>query len=113
MYNSNEISKIIKLTAKTKKVTIGKMLKDCNLNKNTLSSMQSGGFFPHLETIAKIADYLDCSVDYLIGRTDSLNAKNETKYQDEMTEELVKAFNLLDFSDRIEILNTIIEKTKK
>ena len=111
MYNSNEISKIIKLTAKTKKVTIGKMLKDCNLNKNTLSSMQSGGFFPHLETIAKIADYLDCSVDYLLGRTDVHHVAHEAK--DEMEIEMLKAFKALNFSDRIEIMNTIIEKTKK
>ena len=40
------------------------------MNKNTLSNMQSGGFFPRAETIVRIADYLDCSVDYLLGRTD-------------------------------------------
>ncbi len=47
------------------------MLADCGLSVNTLSSMQAGGFYPRLEAIAKIADYLDCSVDYLLGRTDN------------------------------------------
>ena len=46
------------------------MLSDCDLSVNTLSSMQSGGYYPRLEAIARIADYLDCSVDYLLGRTE-------------------------------------------
>ena len=53
-----------------KKITIGKMLSDCDLSKNTLSTMQSRGYLPRAETLIKIADYLDCSVDYLLGRTD-------------------------------------------
>ena len=47
------------------------MLLDCGMNKNTMYTMQADGYLPRLETIARIADYLDCSVDYLIGRTDN------------------------------------------
>lgn len=71
MNNSQEIAISIKLLAKSKKIAIGKMLADCKLSINTLSSMQSGGYYPRLEAIARIADYLDCSVDYLLGRTDN------------------------------------------
>lgn len=46
------------------------MLTACELSKNTLSSMISGGSTPKSENLARIADYLDCSVDYLLGRTD-------------------------------------------
>lgn len=70
MNNSQELAKSIKELAKSKNISIGKMLSDCNLSINTLSSMKSGGYFPRLEALAKIADYLDCSVDYLLGRTD-------------------------------------------
>ncbi len=70
MNNSQEIANKIKLLAKERKITIGKMLSDCDLSVNTLSSMQSGGYYPRLEAIARIADYLDCSVDYLLGRTE-------------------------------------------
>lgn len=70
MNNSQEVAKAIKSFAKSKNITIGRMLSDCELSINTLSSMQSGGYYPRLEAIAKIADYLDCSVDYLLGRTD-------------------------------------------
>lgn len=70
MYNSQNISDRIKQCTKIKKTSIGKMLSDCELSKNTLSTMQSGGYLPRTETLAKIADYLDVSVDYLLGRTD-------------------------------------------
>lgn len=69
MYNSQEVANVIKLRAKAKKIAIGTMLSDCGLSKNTLSSMQSGGYLPRAETLIKIADYLNCSVDYLLGRT--------------------------------------------
>lgn len=34
--------------------------------------MQSGGSIPKSENLAKIADYLDVTVDYLLGRTDEV-----------------------------------------
>lgn len=71
MKTSQELAVTIKEIAKSKKIAIGEMLHDCGLSINTLSTMQSGGYFPRLEAIAKIADYLDCSVDYLLGRTEN------------------------------------------
>ena len=68
--NSQELAICIKEVAKFKKISIGKMLSDCDLSINTLSSMQAGGYYPRLEAITKIADYLDVSIDYLLGRTD-------------------------------------------
>ncbi len=68
--DSTEIAKRIKETAKIQKLNTGEVLSECGLGKNALSNMQSGGFFPRLENIVKIADHLNCSVDYLLGRTD-------------------------------------------
>lgn len=69
MQDSQEVAKLIKSYAKSKNIQTGTLLSDCELSKNTLSSMQSGGYYPRIEAICKIADYLDCSVDYLLGRT--------------------------------------------
>ena len=101
----------IKSLAKSKGISVNKLLIDCELNKNSIYTMQSNGYFPRVETLIKMADYLDCSVDYLLGRTDVHHVAHEAK--DEMEIEMLKAFKSLDFSDRIEIMNTIIEKTKK
>ncbi len=79
MHNSQEVANTIKFLLKSKNITAGQMLSDCHLNKNALNTMQSGGYLPRVEALAKIADYLDCSVDYLLGRTDvpELNKGNE------------------------------------
>jgi transcriptional regulator with XRE-family HTH domain len=73
MYNSQEVATVIKKLAKDNNIATGKLLSDCDLNKNALSTMQSGGYLPRCESLAKIADRLNCSVDYLLGRTDMVN----------------------------------------
>lgn len=68
MRNSQEIANIIKETLSKQGKTVGGMLENCELSKNALASMQSGGSLPRLENLAKIADYLDMSIDDLLGR---------------------------------------------
>lgn len=69
MNNSQETANLIKSLANLKGVSISKLLLDCELNKNALYTMQSSGYFPRVEALAKIADYLDVSIDYLLGKT--------------------------------------------
>ena len=76
MNTAQEIVNLIKGVAKANAISTTKMLEDCQLNKNTLSSMQSRGSMPKADNLAKIADYLDVSVDYLLGRTDSPTVVN-------------------------------------
>lgn len=71
MYEATAIAERIKLLSRQQKIQIREMLDNCGLSKNTLSSMISGGSTPKSENLAKIADYLNCSVDYLLGRTDN------------------------------------------
>ena len=69
MYTSNNVSERIKQLCKSKNVPVKKMLGDVNLGLNTMSNMKSS--MPKADNLAKIADYLNCSVDYLLGRTNS------------------------------------------
>lgn len=69
MNNAKETAEAIKAVAKNKGIPIKQLLDDCGLNKNVLSTMQSRGSWPQANNLAKIADYLDVSVDYLLGRT--------------------------------------------
>lgn len=68
VYVSSEIAARIKLMAKQKNVTVGAMLEAIELGKNTMTNFKTS--MPKADNLAKIADYLDCSVDYLLGRTD-------------------------------------------
>ena len=70
VYNSQEIATRIKARAKEQDRKIGEVLASCGLGKNTVSKIGTGTDILTLN-FAKIADYLDCSVDYLLGRTDN------------------------------------------
>lgn len=70
MYESAIVAENIKKTAKSKGIQLKDMLRDLQLNKNTLSSMYKGSMLK-ADSLARIADYLDCSVDYLLGRVES------------------------------------------
>lgn len=71
MYNAQQTAEKIKSHAKSKNILIKEMLDECELSKNALSSMLSRGSWLQANNLARIADYLDCSVDYLLGRTDN------------------------------------------
>lgn len=45
------------------------MFIEIGIGKNTMANLKTS--MPKADTLAKIADYLDCSVDYLLGRTDN------------------------------------------
>lgn len=73
MYNSQEIANRIKVKAKEQNKTVSELLITCELGKNTISKIANGTDI-YSKNLAKIADYLDCSVDYLLGRTDNPNS---------------------------------------
>ena len=71
MYNPQNVADRINYISKCKSIQQKIMLEECGLNKNVISTMLSRGSMPKADNIAKIADYLGCSVDYLLGRTDN------------------------------------------
>ncbi|MCM1225159.1 MAG: helix-turn-helix domain-containing protein [Lachnospiraceae bacterium] len=69
MYHSQQIAELIRIQTTSKKISIRKMLKDIGLGVNSLSHMDNGSM-PKADNLAKVADYLNVSTDYLLGRTD-------------------------------------------
>ena len=59
--------------ASEKGLSKNKLLINVELNKSVFDNMKKGQI-PSVDKIHKIADYLDCSVDYLLGRTDNPNS---------------------------------------
>ncbi|MCI8418999.1 MAG: helix-turn-helix transcriptional regulator [Oscillospiraceae bacterium] len=68
MYRSREIAERIRARTKQQGKTLREVLTECGLGINTVSKI-SGGTDILTMNFAKIADCLDCSVDYLLGRT--------------------------------------------
>ena len=60
---------IIKATCKSRGTTVSALLQKCEIRKSLIYDMEKRDWTPSAETLEKIADYLDCSVDYLLGRT--------------------------------------------
>ena len=70
MYDNQNMANRIKAQAKHKKVSMKNMLSDLELGINLVSHLAKGQNITAIN-LARIADYLDCSVDYLLGRTDN------------------------------------------
>ena len=70
MYKSSDVAERIKYLAKLRGKTMKVVLEGSGLNFNAMSHMKTS--MPKADNLAKVADYLECSVDYLLGRTTEL-----------------------------------------
>ncbi len=66
-----QIAQTLKVLCKEKGITISTLLSDCKLTKSFIYDLEKRSTSPSCDKILRIADYLDCSVDYLLGRTDN------------------------------------------
>ena len=60
----------LKELRKKRKISQLKLALDLNMNQNTISRYENIEREADYETLIKIADYFDVSLDYLLGRTD-------------------------------------------
>lgn len=88
MYNSQLVAQQIKIYAKQKNISVNQLLSDCGLGKNTITKMANGTDILS-QNLYKIADYLDCSVDYLLGRDTDTALTEKQKW-------LIDAYDNLD-----------------
>lgn len=70
MYSAQITKERIKQLSKNKKINMEDILSSCNLGVNAIRQINDTKGMASF-SLAKIADYLDCSVDYLLGRTDN------------------------------------------
>lgn len=108
MYKTDKTVERIKLLAKQKDIKITTLLSGCELNKNSLSSMMSRGSWLQSNSLAKIADYLDCSVDYLLGRTDNLNS-----HKPQVINNVNGNYNAVGSDNSVMINKTILDEHQK
>lgn len=68
--NNAQTAVIIKNYCKAKSISISTLLSDCHIRKSLIYDMEKRDMTPSAEILEQIADYLGCSIDYLLGRTD-------------------------------------------
>lgn len=125
MYNAQTIRERLKERQKIKGVkNSDEMMEELDLGVNIIRQMSDKkgvGCF----ALAKIADYLDCSVDYLLGRTDTptgtysisnsqttingtqANVIHNSTGSDGLTDEFMKVFAELCFDDKVSVMQYV------
>ena len=99
LYYAVEIAQKIKDLAKEKEITIKDMLLEIKLNKNSINTLSNGSMI-QCDSLAKIADYLDCSVDYLLGRTSQINYSADSFTLNPNEQTILNTFRQLSLLDQ-------------
>ncbi len=71
------------------------------VSQETISAYESGKALPSAETLIKIADFLDVSIDYLLERTDNPLVNSSVKDEDN---EIISIYHSLDKSQKEDVL---------
>lgn len=71
------LSTTIKALCKSQNITVKKLLEDCRVSRNFIYDLEKKGQMPSIDKLEAIADYLDCSVDYLLGRHSASEIKKD------------------------------------
>jgi len=76
--NNLQITSRIKLLCKEKNISVTQLLSDCGFAKSFVYDLEKRDNSPSCDRISKIADLLECSVDYLLGRIDEPTPKADS-----------------------------------
>lgn len=66
----DKFGKILKKLREDRNISAIKFSEDLNIHRGTLSNWETGKRTPDSQTLLKIADYFNITVDYLLGSTD-------------------------------------------
>ncbi len=122
--------------------TLDKMMKERNISNYEMSKKtgisdsligywRKGERVPKADNLLNIANFLECSVDYLLGRTDEPqkinygvenhgdnngainNQVNSTNTPDGISKEMLVKFEELNFIDKVKVMSLIAELSEK
>ncbi|MBF8436213.1 helix-turn-helix transcriptional regulator [Halanaerobiaceae bacterium Z-7014] len=90
---------------KIKGITLKELSEELAVVKEaSISRYENGRREPKMDLIIKIADYFNCSADYLLGRTDQIYKLNYKIENNEINlEEINKAINTLEGIKNLEL----------
>ena len=79
--NNAQLAGIIKELCKSRGTSVSKMLSECGIRKSLIYDLEKRDWTPSISVAEQIANYFDCSVDYLLGRTDNPNVSGNNIIQ--------------------------------
>lgn len=82
---NNNFSKNLKFLREKQELQQKELAEDLNIDKTTVSAWERGINFPEVETLIKISDYFNVSIDSLLGLSNTrINIDNFTDEEREM-----------------------------
>ena len=103
-----KFSYVLKNLLQEKGITQETLAKEFFTTQQTVSRWLNGINEPDFTTLNKLADYLGCSVDYLLGREDDYGIiNNSTNNLTKMQLDLLSSFDILSTDDQNKVLGFI------
>ena len=75
---NQQIAERIKIKCKEQGTSVTLLLATCSISKSFIYDLERRDKSPSADKLTQIANYLDCSVDYLLGRTDNPNSHKQS-----------------------------------
>ena len=120
--DNQKTSLIIRKKLRERGTTAKKMIEELNINSNFMYSLEKGTK-PSIETIEKVAEYLNITIDELLGGNSQKDLKiiestigdkniighnnNYNESLDEITKEIIHEINKLNTKEKIKVINYI------
>lgn len=105
MYSSESLAHKIKEELTIQKITQKRLLEECGLGINTLTKLSNGTDIL-VKNLVKIADFLNCSTDYLLGRDSDHSLSSTEKH-------ILDAYNKIPLDGKQEILALLNMKVER
>ena len=114
-----------------KGITQSKLAENTSISTGNISDWKKGKSMPSAVKLDELATYFDCSVDYLLGRTDEPkkinygvenhgdnngainNQVNSANTPDGISKEMLVKFEELNFTDKVKVMSLIAELSEK
>ena len=110
MYISSDVAERVKNLAKMRGISLGALMRDAGLGSNTMANFKTS--MPKSDTLAKLADCLNCSVDYLLGRSDAISP-SETQSLSDDEKWIIAKFRELDNDGVIAVRGVLLAEYRR
>ena len=102
------IGELLRHLRQSNGLTQGELAKNLGIGQATIACYENGLREPHIVNLIAYADFFDCSVDYLIGRTDeqgnqSFPANSKRAFLKDAELELIHKYRSLNKSGQMKL----------
>lgn len=88
-----------------KHITQTKLSVDIEVSQELISHYETGKSKPNIETLIKLAEYFNCSTDFLIGRTNNPSTVKDLNTKDIKISNIIDKYNSLSAENKKQFSN--------